>query len=189
MEKPQIQIINSRVYNNSIRLWLGREDYLSHEELTLYRDKLEKLWREEGEVMEGLIIDSLGWPWRQKKIECFVTGTRASFSSPLTVGYRKNITLAFNLLVHELIHCYISQNIPELRKKMGNFYAKFPSEGQIVKNHIAVHAIHEYVYRKSDRVDQLEADIEKCQSSLDYARSWEIVNNIGYEKVLKEISA
>ena len=91
MQKPQIQIINSRVYNDAIRRWLGRDDYLSDEELDQYRSALEAKWRENSDEILGLIVDCLGWPWDEAVVRAYVTGTKASFSNPLTIGYRKNI--------------------------------------------------------------------------------------------------
>ena len=153
MNKPQLQIINSKVYNNTIRLWLGRDDYLSHDELDEYCVALKTEWNKGGDTFIELMIKCLGWPWAEDVVKCYVTGTRASFSSPLTVGYKKNINLALNVLTHELIHCYISQHIPELRKKIDDFYAEYSNENRLTQNHIMVHAIHEYIYRNTSRVE------------------------------------
>lgn len=187
MENPKIQLINSRVYNNTIRLWLGRDDYLSHEELDQYRTSLEERWKKDGDKILDSMTESLGWPWVEPIIKAYVTGTKASFSSPLTIGYKKNINLAFNILTHELIHCYISQHIPELRQKVDDFYGEYPKESRLTQNHIMVHAIHENIYRQTKRLEELEADISDCQSAPDYAKSWEIVSQVGYKSIIKKL--
>ncbi|MDP3992969.1 MAG: hypothetical protein Q8Q05_02025 [bacterium] len=188
MQKPQIQIINSMVYNNAIRRWLGRDEYLSDEELDQYRASLEAKWNEGGEKIVDLIMTCLGWPWKDAVIKAYVTGTKASFSNPLTVGYKKDIDLAFNILTHELIHCYISQSIPELRKRIDDFYTAYPNDSRLTQNHIMVHAIHENIYRKTNRIEELEADVKSCQSAPDYAKSWEIVDQVGYKEILKRLA-
>lgn len=188
MQKPQIKIINSRVYNKTISQWLGRGDYLSHEELDQYRNSLEERWVQDGEKVLDLIVSCLGWSWDEAVVKAYVTGTKASFSSPLTIGYKKDANLAFNILTHELIHCYISQHIPGLRKKIDGFYTEYPNDSLLTQNHILVHAIHEYIYRKTNRLEDLEADIQSCQGSVDYAKSWEIVRRVGYQEVIKKIA-
>lgn len=188
MQRPQVQIINSKVYNNAIRRWLGRDEYLSDEELDQYRDSLGSKWNVEGDKTLDLMMTCLGWPWEDVVIKAYVTGTKASFSNPLTVGYKKDIHLAFNVLTHELIHCYISQSITELRKKVDDFYAEYPDESRLTQNHIMVHAIHEYIFRQTGRLDDLEADIAACQSAPDYARSWKIVEQIGYQEIIKKLA-
>lgn len=188
MEKPQIVIINSGVYNNTIRKWLGKDDYLTKEELGEYRQALVVEWEKiETETLNS-IISSIGWPWEEKLIRCYVTGTRASFSDPLTLGYKKNINLAVDVLTHELIHRYISQQIPDLRKKILDFYENYPDENRIVQNHIMVHAIHEHVYRAANKLERLEADISLSQSAPDYAKAWQIVSEVGYRAILKKIA-
>ena len=188
MQKPHLQIINSKDYNNAIRRWLGRDDYLSDEELDQYRASLEKKWNEDGTKVLPLIMGCLGWPWDETTVKAYVTGTKANFSNPLTIGYRKNIDLAFDILTHELIHCYISQSISELRKKIDDFYAEYPNESRLTQNHIMVHAIHEHIFRQTNRLGELEADITACQSASDYARSWEIVKQVGYQEIIKKLA-
>ena len=68
---------------------------------------------------------------------------------------------------------------------MWNFLDKqYKKESGLTINHIIVHAIHSKIYLEHFNDKELNSNIERDERDKDYARSWIIVNDLGYEKII-----
>lgn len=133
--------------------------------------------------------------WKNKTITCFVVNYCAnSFSFPLTIKIRKRDGLKriddmVDTLVHELIHVLFGMNkVYLLNEKLG-MKSEFRNESRVTKNHIYLHALHNYLYLKLFSRKRLEKDIASSPYRVrsGYARAWEIVEQYGYENLLNRL--
>ena len=147
---------------------------------------LEKEWRK----IENKILKSLAaytnLEWSEKTINCYFVENCIPFSDPLTICPRKNNKETINLLIHELIHRLIYQNRNNKKvQKMWKFLEKqYKKESRLTINHIIVHAIHSKIYLEYFDDKELNCNIERDKRDKNYARSWIIVNDLGYEKII-----
>ena len=61
---------------------------------------------------------------------------------------------------------------------------RYKKESMLTINHIIVHAIHSKIYLEYFDNKELNYNIEKDKRDKNYARSWEIVNDLGYKKII-----
>jgi hypothetical protein len=152
-------------------------------------DALKAAWSEWGpKVFEQLrIITTMEWV--ESDIRCYiVSGTKSSFSHPLTIKLYDTDEQMFDTFVHELIHRLLNnpnapQHLKDARKK---FMEPYEQETKTVKSHIILHAIHAELIVNlfgQERLDRVLALVW----SKDYIRAWDIVKERGREQILKEV--
>ncbi len=158
----------------------------------VYEQKIEALnisWSELGPNMFEELKTITRLEWMDADIRCYVvSGTKASFSHPLTLKLYDTDEQIFDTFVHELMHRLLNNtNHPQwykdARKK---FMENYTEESVVTKNHIFLHAIHaELVLHVFDqgRLDRMLALVH----SGDYLRAWEIVHEYGREQLLKDV--
>lgn len=152
-------------------------------------DALKKAWSEWGpRVLEQLALITK-MPWEEADIRCYiVSGTKASFSHPLTLKLYDTDEQMFDTFVHELIHRLLNTKsgpatIRDARKK---FMEPYEDETKVVKNHIILHALHAELIVNlwgQNRLDRVLALVH----SRDYIRAWDIVKELGRKEILKEV--
>ncbi len=114
-------------------------------------------------------------------IPCYLNSAQ-SFSDPLTVRVYKKDEYTQDTLVHELCHVIMSQNNVGKTKAWQQLEEDYKDEPAVVRVHIVVHAIHQLVYKNifPDRLNSIQTFAE----ALAYVRSWEIVKEVGAQKVV-----
>ncbi len=196
MKTPKIIFTYSWIYNQQCKEWtkfLERKGvkYPSARKI-LNRIKIVKpLWKkQEKKILEELSKVS-GLKRKKNEIPCYVVGRMIPFSDPLTLPiYNKHPDYFIDVLVHEVIHQLFIQDGNRMRAKKAWAYIhrKFKNESLITRIHIPLHALHSYIYLKFFDEDRLGMEISSSKFSPDYKRSWELVQEIGYKKIIDEFT-
>ncbi|MGV8150320.1 MAG: hypothetical protein ACP5NV_01190 [Candidatus Woesearchaeota archaeon] len=185
---PKITFVYSAVYDRRCRSAFEKgnpkELYPEEDEIMQYIKNAEKKWRTiEKRILKG-ISNSCKLLWKEN-IKCYVVGKIRPFSDPLSICIYDDINIFIDVLVHELIHQILTQNYLQKKKYLDVFTKRYAKESLVTRNHILVHAIHKKIYMKYFNEKRLLDDIGRCIDH-DYKRSWDIVQEYGYEKILKE---
>lgn len=164
---------------------IKKKSYPSREEVEAkikdYKDAWEKI---ENKVLTA-ISEILKLKFYQKVIDVYIVGSSRSFSDPMIISSHFLADEFCDVLVHELIHRILTDNtkhadIASIWKNM------FPKEPRLVRNHVLVHATHEYIYREILKDDtRLKRDISNANDFPEYKRSWDIVEEKGYQQVIE----
>jgi hypothetical protein len=127
-----------------------------------------------------------------KNIHVAITDCGTKFwVNPLTIGIGFEIDEFLGVLFHQILHrLFISNKIPEknIFKKM------FPNEHRLIRENVLVHAILKYIYLNIlKQPNRLKKDIQISKKTVlfdnvkvKYSRVWEIVNELGYENIIKD---
>ena len=113
-------------------------------------------------------------------------GRGKSISDPLTVTLSNKGEQFIDTLTHELIHQLQIQNASLLKKWWELINEKYSKESKVTKNHILLHALHTKLLKERYGEERLKINIAKSKDSQDYKRSWEIVNQEGYENIIQK---
>ncbi len=189
------------------RLWQSlypEEKYPAREEILTCAQKMDAYWnqKKDGILEELSTVSHLRW--QRSEIPCFVVGARklgvppkkrssdpaafSGFAHPLTIrihDYLKGPDLFLRLLIHELIHNLMNDNMDLYGNRWVEKYLeqKYSAERPFTQNHILVYALHAHVHRKffSTEIDEVG------RSSLDdYKRAWAVVQEDGYEDIIHD---
>lgn len=162
--------------------------YLEAKEIVIFKNKIEKNFLRNGKKILERISTVAGLRWKEPKIICYVVGCARPISDPLTIGIysRNNINYFIDTLIHELIHQIQSQNYNKTKKWFDYCYKKYSKETKTTKNHIFLHAAHYKLLNDYYGQKRLKRNIEKDKKFIDYNRAWEIVQEEGYESIIKE---
>jgi hypothetical protein len=199
MEIPRIVFKYSWIYDQKFKEWnkiyernkKNKIKYPSPTQILKYLEEVKSIWKKyEKKILKELSRVS-GLKWKEDKISCYVIGRFRPFSDPLTIPiYKKYPDYFIDVLVHELIHQLFTQkgNLRKSEKAWKYFEKRFKNESWNTRIHIPLHAIHYHIYLKFFNENKLKRDIKISKNYPEYKRSWEIVQKIGYEKILKEFS-
>lgn len=116
-----------------------------------------------------------------------VSGISRALSNPIVMqsGFSKKefiITLAHELLHHILVSNNVSRSIY-------NIFPEYHQESISVRRHIIIHAILKSLYLdilKNKEFFNIDLEKSSRHSTSEYKRSWEIVEEKGYKKILSE---
>jgi len=192
---PKLEFIYSHIYDGAF-ITVKYKKWPTHsiteikkfnKDMNKYIENLKKIWKKDGKKILQKIQKVSGLSWKEEKIKVYIASEIPhSFSDPLTLNfrYRKDIKLARDILTHELLHQIQIQNNTD--KYYKHIWKKHKKELKVTNSHIFVHAAHKKIYLELIGEDRLEIDIKKCQKWPAYKRSWEIVEEEGYETILKE---
>ncbi len=190
---PKIIFKYSWIYDQHWRgIYKKSKDYPSEKEINNNIKKIEKLWRkDEKKILRELSVIS-GLSWKEKSITCYIVGKCIPFSDPLTMKVYKEFPLNYfiDVLTHELIHQLFIQNedIQKLNKAWNYFHRKYKKEEFNTIIHIPVHAIHSHIILKYFGEKRLKREIESLNRFPDYKKSWDIVKEEEYQKIIKEFN-
>jgi hypothetical protein len=194
-----------------IRIQYGRFlDPLLKKLIILDNDFFDKFYPEEGDIVKQVIeyktyveeniyyiLDQvcarLDLKFSQNYIDVYVVGRQYNpFSNPMVIacsfipGRFVTPENFFDVLIHECLHRILTDNdkqvpVREIWSKM------FPDEQLLVRNHVILHALHKWIYidvmKKTDRFDN---DYKRSQNYPAYKKSWQIVENRGYNELIEE---
>ncbi len=157
------------------------------EDVKKYLKEVEELWRKDESRVLAELSKVTGIRWKVESIFCYVVGRcfpYPAFSHPLTISVYKKKDEFIDVLIHELIHHLLFEN-------MQGFYIdkKYSEESRKTKIHIPIHAAHKHIYLTLFNKKRLVREIRKMDAVVDYKRAWDIVNKEGHENILKEIKA
>jgi hypothetical protein len=192
---PRVEFVYSDTYDGVLFSLAGRKWNEKYMKSTARLIKLfEKNWRRiEKKVLSEMAM-ATGLRWREKKITCFIVNCGIPFSYPLTMqlamgGRKMSNEQIIDILVHELIHILLFTNGVH---KIGRLWSDFRDEPFNVKVHIYTYAVHEHLLLKFFGERRLKKEIEKAiwlDKTVQYgfSKAWEIVDEYGYENLLKEV--
>ena len=168
---------------------IRKKRYPSREEIEVkikdYRNAWEKI---ENKILTA-ISDVLKLKFYQEVIDVYIVGRSRSFSDPMIISSHFAADEFCDILVHELIHRILTDNTKNV--DVGPIWSEmFKGELRLVRNHVLVHAVHEYIYREILKDDaRLERDINNANEFPEYKRSWDIVKKKGYHKIIKSFKS
>ncbi len=170
------------------RRWKNQK-YPSSKKILAYIKKVRKMWNKNGNQILKELSEITGLKWKSEIICCYVVGRCIPFSDPLTVPvYDKYPDYFIDNLVHELIHNIFTQNgnLDKSKKAWEYINKKYKKEPLNTRIHIPLHSIHSHIYIKFFDKSRLDRDILLISFLPEYKRSWEIVQEEGYENIIKE---
>ena len=161
--------------------------YPSRKKVKDYIQKIEKEWGKQEEKVLNKISKTSGLKWKQKEIICYVIGYGRPFSDPLTMRIYPNINDFIDNLTHELIHNIQLQNGKNISKWWKYVEKNYKNESRLTKNHLFLHAVHWEILKSLFGIKRLNRNL-KNTVSLDYKRSWEIIEKMGAKNLIKEFN-
>lgn len=159
---------------------------------SVYEQKIEALkaaWSEWGPKVLAELERITKLEWWDEDIRCYVvSGTKSSFSHPLTLKLYDTDEQMFDTFVHELIHRLLNSPFhpEEAKARRKKFMEPYQHETTVVKNHIGLHAIHAELLVNLFGQERLDRVISLVHSR-DYIRAWDIVKERGREEILREV--
>ena len=119
-----------------------------------------------------------------------MVGACRPLSDPLTIKVCRGIDHAIDILTHELIHQMQSQVDDKKWNKWLSFLnSKYPNESNLTKSHVFLNAVHKKIYLELFNDDRFKRDVENSNVSAGYRDSWKIVDEWGYENIIKKFKA
>jgi hypothetical protein len=112
-----------------------------------------------------------------------VSGTPRDMSDPIIIRSRYEPDEFLDVLVHELLHRLLTLNKVKV---------PYEEENDTVRGHVYVHAIMKYIYLDLLKDGgRLERNLQRSKkhSTGDYIRAWEIVDDVGYMKLISQIKS
>lgn len=198
MKIPKIVIGYSEIYDNA----LSKQKKITYsknksERGEKFAKRLQKEWNKYAEEILTTMVKISKLKWKHDTIECFVSfETPYAFSHPLTININNNMYYGIDNLVHELTHILlVSNRVNALPPKSKILYKRYKKEKYNVKLHIIVHALIILTFQKV-----LGKDAEKYlkwerfwkiwprnRFSKEYKKSWEIVQEVGAENIIRDL--
>ncbi|MCH7529792.1 hypothetical protein IIB50_01610 [Patescibacteria group bacterium] len=160
-------------------------DYIfpSIEEVKKKVELFKEEWNSNGEKLLTAIFDITGLQFVRSHIDVFVvTATPRDMSAPFIIRSRYTPEEFVDMMLHELLHVLFGDN--KLR------FLKIEGESDRTLNHIEVFAVLTKLYKDTIN-DEIRLGKVRDKSykgnNLEYKRAWELVDKIGYEKIIKEL--
>ncbi len=202
--EPKINFVWSFVYQSDVHsVFIKTEsyDYKKYEKFVLeFIKQLKKEWAKYERAILSYIEELTGLKWKKAEIDCYVIKISPfySISQPLTIPiqvevgtevYTLSLDRYVDMLIHEIIHVLFVQNYKETDRYFDHLLkGEYKGEKFNATIHIPVHAIHKKIFLKFFDEKRLKQEIEACKYYPDYYRSWEIVEKIGSDKIIKDLT-
>ena len=157
-------------------------------EILNYIKNIDKYWKKYEKPILKELSQISRLKWKSKEIPCYVVGDCVPFSDPLTIGMYKDKDWFVNNLIHELIHQLFTQNgnIEKSKRAWNYINRKYRDKPFNTRIHIPLHAIHSHIYLRFFNEKRLSRDIKLIKFLPEYKKSWEIVREEGYKKIISE---
>jgi hypothetical protein len=148
------------------------------------------VWDKDGGRIITELSDVAGLPWQEDKIPCYlVSDCFYSFSDPLTVPLSKHSPEEpgfVDIVSHELIHRLLHSNEDCLKDVKQFVKQTFPDIKPKTEVHLILYGIQSQAWQNlfgDERRQNLIATVPEIKS---YQKAWQMVQEIGYEKVVDE---
>ncbi len=161
------------------------DHYPTKEKIMNYIKKIKPLWKKEERKILNKISELTKLEWKEEKIKVYMVGKCVPYSDPLTMTFYKNNNDFIDVLTHELIHQIQSQNSKTYHKWALYVEKRYKKESPLTRRHILLHAVHKELYLKLLGKSRLNRNLKKSVKK-SYKRAWEIVENEGYENIIKK---
>lgn len=157
-------------------------------EVLKYIKNVEKIWRKNEKKILSELSRITGLKWKEDFIYCYVVGSCRPFSDPLTMPMYNDKNYFIDTLIHELIHQLFTQegNIKQTSKAWKYVERKYRSETGKTRTHIPLQAILSYIYITFFDEKRLKKDIISKSFFYDYKRAWQIVQQEGYQNIIRD---
>jgi|TARA_B100002003_G_C14070969_1_gene515267 hypothetical protein len=194
MKIPRIEFVYSSIYDERIldHFNKGKSEKIkiaSWSKVSKYVKKVEGIWRKYDKKILEELSKKMKLKWSDEVIKCYIVTRSYPFSDPLTMPiYENDYDWFVDVLVHELIHQLFIQksNHEKSRKSWEYFDRKYRDESLTTRIHIPLHALHKHIYLKFFSEERLKGDRLIMKRYKDYNRSWDIVDEVGSEKIVDE---
>ncbi len=185
---PKIEFRYSKVYLEQLLGCSIDDDVNSKLKgfVPLYHD----YWEPYAEKIPLKLSEITGLAWKEEQILCYIVGKHRSFSDPLSIKTWESGEPFLYDMTHELIHRLLSvDNYGMLERFWSWARDKYGDEGDLVVNHIPVHAVQTELLLGMSLEKLLDWDRSRSKrpGSEAYARAWEIVDREGYKNIIEKI--
>ncbi len=196
----KINFIWSFIYEQAIHNLTVKEnfDYEKYQKyIEDYLKKVKNIWKSKEKQVLNSCEKITSLKWKKKEISVYVI-KRSSImpiSDPLTIPiqfeseegiFSLSPERFVDMMVHEIIHNLFIQN----EEEMGNYFKfildKYKNEDFDTAIHLLLHSIYKKIFEKHFNKDRLDEEIEMSSFYPSYKKSWEIVNKIGEDSIIKE---
>lgn len=148
-------------------------------------ERYRRAWkRKERPLLQGM-QKVLNMGFAHNRIDVYIVGRGQSVSNPVVISGRREPDEFVDVLTHELIHRLLAEN-REGSDVLQTVNRNFKDESHSTKIHIAVHAVHSFLYLDVLNTPyRLQRDVEQCKALPPaYSRSWQIVQEAGYKRII-----
>jgi len=147
---------------------------------------LRQWWGAEGHKAIEAISQHIGLTFAEQEIPAYIhNGPPGASSDPINISVKCELPLE-HILIHELIHHLLSFNQQGYDEDRDS-PPLYPDEEPSGAIHVIVHAIHEWYCLTHGQEDMIIRDIKSNKTLPAYARSWEIVQQEGYAKIIAKL--
>ena len=153
--------------------------------------ELKPVWdKQEKKILDGLEkITGLCFIKNYMDVYLINPDNRPSISSPAIVKFQDNINETICIIIHELIHNLMWDNVQKDNWSL-KIQKLYPNENRKTAIHVVVHTILEALYTDIlNNPEEIIKDINKMQKYPDYKRAWEIVKKEGYKNIIKKLKS
>lgn len=188
-------IYEQTTHNLTVKENFDYEKYKKY--INNYLKKVKNIWKIKEKQVLNSCEEIAGLKWKKGEIPVYII-KRSSImpiSDPLTIPIQFESEEEIfpltperfvDMMVHELIHNLFIQN----EKEMGNYFEfildKYKNEDFDTSIHLLLHSIHKKIFEKHFSKSRLNEEIEMSSFYPSYKKSWEIVNKIGADSIIKE---
>ncbi len=188
-------IYEQTIHNPTVKENFDYEKYQKH--IDHYLEKVKNIWRDKEKQVLNSCEEITGLKWKKEEIRVYVIKISSimPISDPLTIPIQfesEDETFSLtpkrfvDMMMHEIIHNLFIQN----EKEMGNYFEfildKYKKEDFDTAIHLLLHSIHKKILKEHFDKSRLDEEIEMSSFYPSYKRSWEIVNKIGENSIIKE---
>jgi len=188
-------IYESTIHNPTVKEEFNYEKYEKF--INSFLNEIKPIWEKEEKDILSYIEKITGLKLKNEEIPVYIIkiSSLLPISEPLTIPIQLEseegiITLSkerfIDIFIHELIHNFFMQNEEEMGTYFDFILNKYKDEAFDTSIHLLLHAIHKKIFLKYFNEKRLNEEIEMNSYYPAYKRSWEIVNNVGEDNIIKE---
>lgn len=185
---PKINIVHGKLlepfFNFYVKAKYPDYKFRTDEEV---RNKI-TLFKQEGQKVAGVILNAIcdvtGKTFQSEVVDVYViNATPKDMSAPIIIRSRYTPDEFIDALLHELLHVFLREN------KIKHFETNLELDNT-TKNHIQLFAICTHIYKNilkdEVRLEKIK-ELSNTPQNLSYKQAWEIVDGVGYKKILQNI--
>ncbi len=188
-------IYEQTIHNPTVKEEFDYERYQKY--IEQYIKNVENLWKNKEKEIFNSCEEITGLKWKKDEIPIYII-KRSSImpiSDPLTIPIQFESECEIfslepkrfiDIMVHEIIHNLFIQNEEEMGDYFDFILEKYKDEDFNTAIHLLLHSIHKKIFEKHFDKNRLDEEIEMSSFYPSYKRSWEIVNKVGEDSIVKE---
>lgn len=188
-------IYEQTIHNPTVKENFDYEIYKRY--IENYLKKIKNIWKTKEKQVLNSCEEITGLKWKKESISVYIIKISSimPISDPLTIPIQfesgeEIFSLTperfVDMMVHEIIHNLFIQN----EEEMGNYFEfileKYKNEDFDTAIHLLLHSIHKKILKKHFDQKRLYEEINMSSFYPSYKKSWEIVNKVGEDVIIKE---